>query len=66
VDEILRRKAAREKTSLNQVVLEELSRAAVGTARKADFSDLVGRWTKDEDFDQTIAAQRQIDWEKWK
>jgi hypothetical protein len=51
---------------LNQVVLEELSRAAVGTARKADFSDLVGRWTKDEDFDQTIAAQRQIDWEKWK
>jgi hypothetical protein len=31
----------------------------------ADFSDLVGQWSQDPDFDEIIAAQRQIDWAKW-
>jgi hypothetical protein len=31
----------------------------------ADFSDLVGRWTPDPAFDEILAAQRQIDPEKW-
>jgi hypothetical protein len=34
--------------------------------RRADFSDLVGQWTADPAFDEIIAAQRQIDWDKWK
>ena len=66
VDRALRRKAARRKRSLNQVILEELAAATVGTQRKADFSDVVGKWTPDPGFDEIMAAQRQIDWDKWK
>jgi hypothetical protein len=66
VDRVLRRKAAQRKQSLNQVILEELTLAAVGGRKHADFSDLVGRWTPDPVFDETLAAQRQIDWDKWK
>jgi hypothetical protein len=66
VDRVLRKKAAQLKMSLNQVVIEELTRATIGRTRKADFSDLVGQWTPDPAFDEIIAAQRQIDWDKWK
>ena len=66
VDRALRRKAAQKRQSLNQVVLDELKRAALGGARYADFSDLVGRWTPDPGFDEIVASQRQIDWDKWK
>ncbi len=66
VDCVLRQKAARRKISLNQVILDELVDATLGRKRKADFSDLVGRWTPDAGFDEIIAAQRQIDWDKWK
>lgn len=66
VDRELRKRAAHLKISLNQVVIEELTRATIGRSRKADFSDLVGQWTPDPAFDEIIAAQRQIDWDKWK
>jgi hypothetical protein len=66
VDRALRKKAAQLKLSLNQLVVEELTRATIGRTRKADFSGLVGQWTPDPAFDETIAAQRQIDWDKWK
>jgi hypothetical protein len=66
VDRVLRTKAAQLKISLNQVVIEELTRATIGRTRKADFSDIVGQWTPDPAFDEIIAAQRQIDWDKWK
>jgi hypothetical protein len=66
VDRELRQKASRRKLSLNQVILDELSQATVGRKRKADFSDLVGRWTPDAAFDEILAAQRKIDWNKWK
>ena len=66
VDRALRKKAAQLKTSLNQIVIEELTRATIGRTRKADFSDLVGQWTPDPAFDEIIAAQRQIDRDKWK
>lgn len=66
VDRVLRQKAARRKQSLNHVILEELTAASIGDKPKADFSDLVGRWTPDPGFDETIAAQRQIDSSKWK
>jgi hypothetical protein len=48
------------------VVVDELTRATIGRPRKTDFSDLVGRWTPDPAFDEVIASQRQIDWDKWK
>jgi hypothetical protein len=66
VDRVLRKKAAQLKLSLNQVVVDELTRATIGRARRADFSDLVGQWTPDPAFDEIIASQRQIDWDKWK
>jgi hypothetical protein len=66
VDRALRIKAAQLKISLNQIVIEELTRATIGRTRKADFSDLVGQWTPDPAFDEIIAAQRQIEWDKWK
>jgi len=66
VDRVLRKKAALRKQSLNQVVLDELTAATLQSKRRADFSDLVGRWTPDSAFDEIIAAQRQVDWEKWK
>jgi hypothetical protein len=66
VDRVLRRKAAQRKQSLNQVILDELTVATVGRKRLADFADLLGRWTPDPAFDEIVAAQRQIDPEKWK
>ena len=66
VDRLLRRQAAQRKKSLNQVILDELAVATVGQRHRADFSDLVGRWTPDPAFDEILAAQRQIDRDKWK
>jgi hypothetical protein len=66
VDRALRAKAAQMKISLNQVVVNELIRVTIGHTRKADFSGLVGQWTPDPEFDDILASQRQIDWEKWK
>jgi hypothetical protein len=66
VDFILRRRATQRNQSLNQVIIEELTRATVGRGRKADFSDLVGKWTPDPGFEEILAAQRRIDWDKWK
>jgi plasmid stability protein len=66
VDRVLRQKAARRKQSLNRVILEELTEAAIGGRRRADFSDLAGQWTPDPAFDEILAAQRQIDRDKWK
>lgn len=66
LDRALRRKALQCKQSLNQVILDELTAATVGHKKRADFSDLVGRWTPDPAFDDILAAQRQIDPEKWK
>ena len=66
VDRVLRQRAARRKQSLNQVIVEELTAAAVGGQRKADFSDVTGKWVPDPGFDEIIAVQRQIDWNKWR
>ena len=66
VDRALRLKASQRKLSLNQVLLEELTQATVGQTVKADFSDLVGKWTPDPAFDEVIASQRKIDRAKWR
>jgi hypothetical protein len=66
VDHALRQKAAQRRKSLNQVILEELALATSGQQRRADFSHLAGKWTPDPGFDEIMAAQRQIDPDKWK
>jgi hypothetical protein len=66
VDRVLRERARAMGKSLNQVVVEELTRVAVGEPKRASFTDLVGQWVPDAGFDEVIEAQRQIDGEKWK
>lgn len=66
VDEGLRKIAAERKQTLNDMIVEELTAVTRGVRKYADFSDLVGRWVEDPEFDEAIAAQRQIDPEKWK
>lgn len=66
VDRVLRQKAAKLKQSLNQVIVDELTRATIGRPRRSDFSALVGRWTPDPAFADIVESQRQIDGEKWK
>lgn len=66
VDRALRRKAEARQLSLNQVIVEELALATGTAAQRADFSDLVGKWTDDPGFDDVIASQRKIDRKKWK
>lgn len=55
VDRALRRRAAQRKQSLNQLIIEDLSVAARGSVRKADFSDVVGKWTPAPAFDEVLA-----------
>jgi plasmid stability protein len=65
VDRALRKKAAKHKLSLNQIILDELTAATTGSRKRADFDDLVGKWTPDPGFDEIIASQRKIDPDKW-
>ncbi len=66
VDRALRRKASQKKLSLNRLIVDELATLATGGRKRADFSDLLGTWTPDAEFDEIIASQRQIDHDKWK
>ena len=65
-DRALRRKAAHRKSSLNQVIVEELIAVTTGVRKRADFHDVAGRWTPDPAFDEIMATHRQIDPDKWK
>ena len=47
VDRALRRKAARRKQSLNQIIIEELMAATTGVRQRADFHDIAGQWAPD-------------------
>jgi hypothetical protein len=58
VDQALRRKAARRKLSLNQIIVEELTAGTIGRRKRADFHDVAGQWTPDPAFDAIIATQR--------
>lgn len=64
VDRALRDRAARQNTSVNQVIIDELTKAMIGRPR-ADFSDLVGRWVPDRTFDEIVESQRKIDPGDW-
>jgi len=66
VDRLLRQRAGQRKLSLNQLILDELTVSITGQKQREDFSDLAGRWVPDPAFDEIMAAQRQIDWDKWK
>lgn len=66
VDSALRGRAAQRKQSLNQFIVDELTKVTGACRRRADFSDVVGRWTADPAFDDIAVSQRQIDPDNWK
>jgi len=66
VDRILRERAKASNRSINQVIIEELTKATIGRKQVADFTDLVGQWQPDAAFDQALAEQREIHPDDWK
>lgn len=69
LDKALRRKAKREKKSLNAVALEVLAEA-VGVEpaprKRRDLSDLLGTWREDPAFDEVARDQRRVDPDLWR
>jgi hypothetical protein len=69
LDRVLRREAARQAKSLNEVALDALARG-VGIEREAreqhDLDFLIGTWTDDAAVDQALAEQRTIDGDLWR
>jgi hypothetical protein len=69
IDSMLRKKAKKERKSLNQVALEALACGAGVEAVPAKNHSLdfaIGTWVEDPEFDKAIEEQRQIDPETWK
>ena len=66
MDRVLRQRARQRGESLNQVLVDELTVATIGHPKRADVTDLVGKWTPDAAFDEILASQRRIDPDKWK
>ena len=58
IDRALRNKASQLKRSLNQAIIDELTRTTIGRTRRCDFSDLVGQWTPDPAFGSESAELR--------
>ena len=61
VDRVLRQRAKDLHKSINQVVLDELSKSTIGPVKYADYSDLVGKWQEDPGFDEMMEFQRKLD-----
>ena len=69
LDTAMREEARRQKLSLNQTVLDALSRSlglSQEPQRLRDLGDIAGSWIEDPEFDQAIADQDRIDEELWK
>ncbi|MBU2512066.1 hypothetical protein KJ966_12065 [bacterium] len=73
LDEMIRKKAERQNTSLNKTI-KALLEEALGLNKKGrpdrskDFDDLFGIWTKQdaEEFKNAIAQFEEIDQQDWK
>jgi hypothetical protein len=69
VDRTLRRRAARQAKSLNEVALEALARGAgleSEVAEKHDLDFLLGSWVDDPAVDQALSDQRHVDEDLWR
>lgn len=69
LDRVFRRRARERGASLNEVVLEALSRDAGLTAervRRRDLRDLAGEWQEDPEFDQALREQDAVDERLWR
>ena len=69
VAKAIRKRARREKKSLNRVLVEAIARAA-GTEEIPtvyhDLDHIAGTWVEDEDFDAAIEAQDRVDESLWR
>jgi hypothetical protein len=70
VDKALRRKAHKERKSLNEVLRSALIREAEGTGLPervyTDLDDLAGSWVDVPGFDEAIRAQDRVDETLWR
>lgn len=69
VDEALRRIAAENRRSLNDVAREALAKGTGVQAEAAPYDDLddfFGSWVEDAEVAQALAGQRVIDEELWR
>ena len=70
VDKALRRKADKERKSLNEVLRNALIREAEGTGLPervyTDLDDLAGSWVDVPGFDEAIQAQDRVDEALWR
>jgi plasmid stability protein len=69
VENALRRRAAGEGVSLNQVLVDSLARAAGAGAPTRIYDDLdqlAGRWEDDPAIDAALAAQDEVDESLWR
>jgi len=69
LDRVLRRRARQTGASLNDVVLEALTREAGLTAERLprrSLADLAGSWVDDPAFDEAMRQQDVIDPRLWK
>jgi len=68
VDRALRKKAHLRKMSLNQLLVEELTNAAIASPNRLyrSVAGIAGRWQEDPEFDRILEEQRQIDWSLWR
>ena len=70
VDKALRRKAHKERKSLNEVLRSALIRDAEGTGLPervyTDLDDLAGSWVDVPGFDEAIRAQDRVDETLWR
>lgn len=69
LDQELRGRSKKQRTSLNKVIVDALWRG-VGlhdeTVKHHDLDALIGSWKNDPAFDEAIQDQNRIDWDQWK
>ena len=69
IDREIRARAARERTSVNQVVINALRDSVSGGAapkKRIDLSWFIGKDPIPEEFDKLVESMRQIEPEDWK
>jgi hypothetical protein len=69
IDARLRALAAAEQRSLNDTVLQVLTRAlglSASAVRHRDLGDIAGTWNEDPAFDRALLDQDQVDPDLWK
>jgi len=69
VDELVRRRAQATRKSMNEVLVEALSRGlGIGDepVEYHDLDDLAGTWVDDPEFDAAIEAFEVVDEDLWK